>query len=208
MTIAIVDYGVGNLGSIVSMHRRLGIAAERVSDRERLADHEGFILPGVGAFDNAMDRLNASGMRDELERLVVDVGRPLLGICLGMQLLAESSEEGIRPGLGWIPGDVTALRGRVPEGVRLPFMGWGYVTPTQPHALLDVGEEVSRFYFAHSFAFEAADEWVLGTVDYGVGIPAVVGRGNILGTQFHPEKSHRFGMQLLQAFHRITDVTE
>lgn len=208
MTIAIVDYGVGNLGSIVSMHRRLGIAAERVSDRGRLADYTGFVLPGVGAFDNAIDRLNSSGMRDELERLVVDVGRPFLGICLGMQLLAGSSDEGIRPGLGWIPGRVTALRGRVPADIRLPFMGWGYVTPTQPHALLNVAEHPSRFYFAHSFAFETADECVLGTVDYGVEIPAVVGRGNILGTQFHPEKSHRFGMELLQAFHRITEVTE
>ena len=155
-----------------------------------------------------MDRLNASGMRDELERLVVDVGRPILGICLGMQLLAESSEEGVGKGLGWIPGQVTALRGRVSSSVRLPFMGWGYVTPTQPHELLDFGEDTSRFYFAHSFAFETADDWVLGTVDYGAEVTAVVGRGNILGTQFHPEKSHRFGMQLLQAFHRITEESE
>ncbi|NND73428.1 MAG: imidazole glycerol phosphate synthase subunit HisH [Ilumatobacter sp.] len=200
MSTAIVDYGVGNLGSIVSMHRRLGIDAELVSDPDELARHARFILPGVGAFDDAVDRLDASGMRPALEELVIQERRPLLGICLGMELLADSSEEGERRGLGWVPGRVRSMRGSLPAQFRLPFMGWGFVTPTQEHPLLPPTDEPQRFYFAHSYAFETTADFLLGTVDYGIEIAAVVGHHNVLGTQFHPEKSHRFGMALLRSF--------
>jgi imidazole glycerol-phosphate synthase subunit HisH len=203
MTTAIVDYGVGNLGSIVSMHRKLAIDAERVTDPGRLGDFDRYILPGVGAFDNAMERLDASGLRPALSELVLEERRPVLGVCLGMQLLAESSEEGRRAGLGWIPGIVRSLTPQVPAGFRLPFMGWGYVSPTRPHPLLVDHNEPQRFYFAHGYAFSTDDEHVLGTVDYGFPVAAVVGRDNVLGTQFHPEKSHRFGMNLLRDFNQL-----
>ncbi len=203
MTTGILNYGVGNLGSIVSMYGRLGIAAELVSDPAALERYSRFILPGVGAFDDAVERFAASGLQPALEELVLEDRRPLLGICLGMELLAESSEEGTRPGLGWVPGRVVSMRTMLPATFRLPYMGWGYVTPTQHQQLLPAADELPRFYFAHSYAFVTSDDYLLGTVDYGTEIAAIVGRDNVFGTQFHPEKSHRFGMELLRSFENL-----
>ena len=206
MSVGVLDFGVGNVGSILSMHRKLAIPASRVMTGHDLGAHERFILPGVGAFDRAMHRLGESGMTERLAELVLGEGRPLLGICLGMQMLADRSEEGEAgaPGLGWIPGVIRSMRTMLPSGTSLPFMGWAYIDELRPSTLFADASEAQRFYFVHSFAFVPdEDESVVATADLGAPITAVVNRANIWGTQFHPEKSHRFGMSLLQNFSRI-----
>lgn len=206
MSVGVLDYGVGNTGSILSMFRKLAIPAAAVSDPSELARHERFVLPGVGAFDTGMRRLREGGFVEPLEQLVLAEQRPILGICLGMQMLADRSEEGDgeEPGLGWIHGEVRRMRPFLPADQRLPFMGWAYVEPTRDSPLFPPTDEPQRFYFVHSLSFHAADEGdVLAVVDHGAPVCAAVGRGNVVGTQFHPEKSHRFGMELLRSFAAI-----
>lgn len=203
MSVGVLDFGIGNVGSILSMHRRLMIPAERVVEPAQLAEHERFILPGVGAFDRGMRRLRESGLDAPLRELVIDDGRPLLGICLGMQMLAEGSEEGERSetGLGWVPGVVRSMRPVLGPTARLPFMGWAYVDPVGDPPLFASDAERERFYFVHSYAFVPTEPTdVIATVDHGVAVCAAVRRANVFGTQFHPEKSHRFGMALLRSF--------
>jgi imidazole glycerol-phosphate synthase subunit HisH len=163
------------------------------------------ILPGVGHFDHAMQRLNDSGMRDQLDDLVLAKRVPVLGICVGMQMLAESSDEGELPGLGWIKGQVRALA-KHPEAGRLnlPHMGWNDVRPTTPSALFTQLESDAKFYFLHSFYLECdRAEDVAATSDYGLAFSCAVRAGNIHGVQFHPEKSHQFGTRLLKNFAEI-----
>ena len=158
------------------------------------------MLPGVGAFDDVVTRFRASGLLDPLRERVIEDGVPLLGICVGMQMLTEASEEGVEPGLGWVPGRVTALASRVDPALRLPAMGWFYVDQLRG-GVLPAMDERQRYYFVHSYAVECddpADE--VATVDYGSPVTAALRRGTIRGTQFHPEKSHRFGVALLSAF--------
>lgn len=203
MSVGVLDFGVGNVGSILSMYRKLGVSASRVSEPVRLGEFERYVLPGVGAFDTAMARLRSKGFVGPLEELVIGEGRPVLGICLGMQMLADRSEEGAgsEPGLGWIPGTVRHMRGLLPPDQRLPFMGWAYVTPTRATALMPPTDEPQRYYFVHSLSFHVEDPGhQLATVDLGAPVCAAVGRDNIAGVQFHPEKSHRFGMELLRNF--------
>lgn len=205
-SVGVLDYGIGNVGSVLSMHRRLSISAGRVTTPEDFAAHDRFLLPGVGAFDRAIRQLRESGLDEPLREHVVVGGRPLLGICLGMQMLADRSEEGDgeAEGLGWIPGVVRAMRPMLPPERRLPFMGWAYLEPQRESALFDATADPQRFYLVHSYAFvpeRPAD--VVATVDYGAPVTAVVNRDNVWGTQFHPEKSHRFGMALLERFAAI-----
>ncbi len=201
--ITIVDYGMGNLGSISNMLKKIGAASQVSSDAAAIAAAGKLILPGVGAFDAAMQRIDASGLRPTLERRVLEDKVPVLGICLGMQLLAESSEEGSHPGLGWIRAEVLDFRGRVPPDLKVPHMGWNVVVPTRPCALTQgLAEMVDpRFYFVHSYFMRCRDpgDGILRT-NYGVDFDSAVHRGNIYGVQFHPEKSHRFGMTLLHSF--------
>jgi glutamine amidotransferase len=201
--ITIVDYGMGNLGSISNMLKKIGAASQVSSDAAAIGSAEKLILPGVGAFDAAMQRIDASGLRPTLERRVLEDKVPVLGICLGMQLLAESSEEGTRPGLGWIRAEVLDFRGRVPPALKVPHMGWNVVVPTRPCALTQgLAEMVEpRFYFVHSYFMRCRDpgDGILRT-HYGLDFDSAVHRGNIYGVQFHPEKSHRFGMTLLHSF--------
>ncbi|HBC07621.1 MAG TPA: imidazole glycerol phosphate synthase subunit HisH [Rhodospirillaceae bacterium] len=201
--IAIVDIGIGNLGAIKNMLRKVGAQAEITDSAEAIKAADKIVLPGVGAFDHGMGALAASGLMDTLNEQVLNAGKPILGICLGAQMLGRRSEEGSLPGLGWIDMDVV----RFPRdaGIKIPHMGWNTVAPTMPggriHPLFAGGEDTPRFYFVHSFHFECdRPEDVTATCVYGKSFAAAVARGNIWGVQFHPEKSHRFGAALLRSF--------
>ncbi|KQY84848.1 imidazole glycerol phosphate synthase subunit HisH [Brevundimonas sp. Root1423] len=199
--ITILDYGLGNVRAFLNVYKRLDIEARAVSDPAQLRAGERLILPGVGAFDHAMDLLDASGMRDRVEQLVHEEGCPVLGVCVGMQMLADGSDEGRRAGLGWVPGRVRSLGGRNHSApMPLPHMGWNDVTPVPGVGLFD-GMDDLRFYFLHSFYYEPAQaEHVLGTVEYGGDFACAVGNGLVFGVQFHPEKSHHWGSRMLQNF--------
>jgi glutamine amidotransferase len=201
--ITIVDYGMGNLGAVLNMFKRVGAKAEITSDLERIARSGKLLLPGVGAFDNAMRRINEGGaLREVLDRKARIERVPILGICLGMQLLTHGSEEGQLPGLGWI--DARTTRFPADMGLKVPHMGWNVATPARTHPLLEGLPEESRFYFVHSYFVRVADPGDrLLTARYGVDFDAALCRDNIMGAQFHPEKSHRFGMKLLENFSRI-----
>lgn len=197
--IGIVDYGMGNLGSIENMFKRIGAAAVVTGDATLLARASKILLPGVGAFDSAMQRIANSGLRDVLEHKALHERVPTLGICLGMQLLTRRSDEGELPGLGWIDADTRRFPTIV--GLKVPHMGWNLVTPSRSSALTAGLPAESRFYFVHSYYVQVDDERdsVL-KADYGVSFDAALAHGNIYGAQFHPEKSHKFGMRLLANF--------
>jgi glutamine amidotransferase len=200
--IRIVDYGLGNIQAFLNMFKRLGIAAERARTVAELADARHLILPGVGAFDHAMQLLNDSGLRPSLEAMVREHGVPVLGVCVGMQLLAGGSDEGSLPGLGWIPGHVRALTS--PAGASplpMPHMGWNDVVVRDDHPLFAGFEPEPRFYFLHSYYFDCKQpEHSVARARYGRDFDCVVSNGHIHGVQCHPEKSHHFGAQLLKNF--------
>ncbi|WIW95948.1 imidazole glycerol phosphate synthase subunit HisH [Altererythrobacter rubellus] len=200
--IHVVDYGLGNVGAFLTLYKRLEIPAIAATTSTELVGADHILLPGVGSFDHAMRSLNASGMRETLDRLVVEQKVPVLGVCVGMQILGDSSDEGRDAGLGWISGSIRDLAGRgaAHNGLPLPHMGWNDVQP-QGNVPLLAGIPDPRFYFLHSFYFEnrdAAD--ATATVEYGAQFTCMVNRGNVWGVQFHPEKSHRYGMALLKNF--------
>jgi glutamine amidotransferase len=200
--ISIVDYGLGNILAFANVYKRLNIevSVARTADELRSADK--VILPGVGAFDHAMQLLDESGMRATLDELVLEKKVPVIGICVGMQILARGSEEGTRPGLGWIDGQVRSLRALQPdEPLRMPHMGWNDVAPVKAHPLFRALESDARFYFLHSFYFDCARAQDIAAIShYGADFGSAVAAGNIMGVQFHPEKSHHFGTQLLKNF--------
>lgn len=201
--LTIIDYRLGNLGSIENMLRKLGHAAAVSSQPEDLRSADGLILPGVGAFDQGMRNLHDLGLVPVLQELVHERGVPVLGICLGAQLMTERSEEGVEPGLGWIPATTVRFdQARIP-GLRVPSMGWSDVVATQDHWLLSGLPAEPRFYFVHSYHFEVRDpSQVLLHATYGYRFAAAFAARNIMGVQFHPEKSHRYGMALLDSFAR------
>lgn len=172
------------------------------SSADELRHADKIILPGVGAFDRAMQLLNDSGLRDTLDEMVVEDKVPVLGICVGMQLLAASSEEGTLPGLGWIDGSVRKFPAETPHGPRhLPHMGWNDVQPVSAQNLFAGDRREWQFYFLHSYYFDCADATnVLATTDYQMQFTSAVNSENIFGVQFHPEKSHGSGIQLLSNF--------
>lgn len=200
--IAIVDYGTGNVGSLGNMLHKIGQTATLASTPEVLERADAILLPGVGAFDRGMGNLQASGLLETLTRRVQGDGVPVLGICLGMQLLARSSEEGTLPGLGWI--DAVCQKFTFPPEDRqhkVPHMGWNAVQPRSGENLFSDMEPGALFYFVHSYHVVCADsDDVLGVSEYGGAFTSAVRRGNIFGVQFHPEKSLRFGMRLLRNF--------
>ncbi|VVD82825.1 imidazole glycerol phosphate synthase, glutamine amidotransferase subunit [Pandoraea communis] len=201
--IRIVDYGVGNIQAFMNMFRRLDIPAERAKSAGELSDATHLILPGVGAFDHAMQLLNASGMRPTLEQLVLEKQMPVLGVCVGMQMLATGSDEGELPGLNWIPGRVRSFA-NTPESAKMPMphMGWNDLAVRDGAALFQRGFDARPlFYFLHSYYFDASDKaHVAVTANYGFDFDAVVSRDHIHGVQCHPEKSHHWGGQLLKNF--------
>ncbi|HEU4551124.1 MAG TPA: imidazole glycerol phosphate synthase subunit HisH [Rhizomicrobium sp.] len=200
--IAIIDYGMGNSGSIKNMLRRLGVASHITSDHQAICEADKLILPGVGAFDAGMKNLHDRGLAPLLDRRVREERVPVLGICLGMQLMTRGSDEGKRPGLGWI--DAEARRFSVPPGSRLkvPHMGWAPVVSRKSSALVaPSNQDELRFYFVHSYYIDCHDGAdVLLQASHGNSFVAGFERDNILGVQFHPEKSHKFGLKLLENF--------
>ncbi len=201
--ICVVDYGVGNIQAFLNLFKRLGVEARRADKAEALSDAERLVLPGVGHFDYAMQRLNESGMRPKLEELVLGIKVPILGVCVGMQILAQGSDEGDLPGLNWVPGRVRAFSTQ-PKSTDLPMphMGWNELQPRAQSKLFSRGfVEAPQFYFLHSYFFDAEDKQdVAATANYGLDFDAVVSRGHIHGVQCHPEKSHHWGEQLLKNF--------
>jgi imidazole glycerol-phosphate synthase subunit HisH len=194
--IAIVDYGLGNVRAIHNIYYRANVASEVVSDPERLAAADRLVLPGVGAFDWAMGRLNDSGLRQPLDELVLGKGVPVLGICVGMQMMAQDSEEGALPGLGWIDAHVLKFR-----DVARPHMGWNSVDCTPNHPMMHGVDESRGFYFLHSYHVACTDGGVeLASCDHGGRFTAAFCQNNVIGVQFHPEKSHQNGTMVFLNF--------
>jgi len=199
--ITVVDYGVGNIGAILNMLDYLGIDAQASSDPDVLARADQLILPGVGAFDKAMSTLRSRHLIEPLSCAVLQRKVPVMGVCLGMQLLARRSEEGNEVGLGWIDADVHRITLPVGSPLKVPHIGWMEVLPTRPSALFNPDVAAERFYFDHSYHVTCdRQEDVSAVIDYGMPLCCAVHVGNVSGVQFHPEKSHRFGMRLLREF--------
>lgn len=202
--IVIVDYGMGNLGSIHNMFHRLGLDSTVTGDPAGIARADKLILPGVGAFDVGMRNLRERGLIPLLETKVRRDRTPVLGICLGMQLLSLRSEEGQLPGLGWIEAETVRFRFENQVApLKVPHMGWNHVRPRKDLPLFDRMYEQPRFYFVHSYHVHCRnpeDVWL--SSQYGFEFTAAVQRDNVVGVQFHPEKSHKFGMRLLENFAR------
>ncbi len=200
--ITIINYGLGNVQAFANLYKRMNIPARiaiRASDLEGATK---LILPGVGAFDHAIELFDGSGMRETVDDLVLRRGVPVLGVCVGMQILAGSSDEGKHAGLGWIEGRVRRFdEGQLPQPARLPHMGWNDVAPKPGTRLFSGLEQDARFYFLHSYYFDcASNDSVLATCEYGPAFSCAVGSNRIFGVQFHPEKSHGYGSRLLKNF--------
>lgn len=197
----IVDYGLGNIGSIQNMIKKVGYDSKVSSNPSEILDASKIILPGVGAFDTGMSNLNSSGLTGVIKQKA-ESGAVILGICLGMQLLADSSEEGCLPGLGLIKGHVKKFHfGDNANKLKIPHMGWNIVNPKKNIPLFADMPEEMRFYFVHSYHYVCdKDENVAGATMYGYEFASAISSKNIYGMQFHPEKSHKFGMQLFRNF--------
>jgi imidazole glycerol-phosphate synthase subunit HisH len=202
--ITVIDYGMGNLGSVANMFKRVGAACEITGDPEKISKAKKILLPGVGAFDSAMERINNSGLLPILNDKALKEKIPVLGICLGMQLLTKGSEEGKLPGLGWIDAETMAFKRRTPPELKVPHMGWNIAQITEPCSLTADFEGEIKFYFVHSYYVKAVNprHAMMKTV-YGVEFDSALHHDNIFGAQFHPEKSHKFGMQLFKNFSRM-----
>lgn len=201
--IAVVDYGVGNLFSLVSSLRFIGVRAEVTADERVLRKADGIILPGVGAFADAREKLRTSGLEPVVREEVAN-GKPFLGICLGMQMLFERScEYGVHEGLGFIPGEVVPLR--LPEGMKVPHMGWNSLQILRECPLLAHVDNGEYVYYVHSYYATGCGAYTAAVSEYGVPVTGVVARGNVYGTQFHPEKSGDTGLMILRAFKEISE---
>ena len=199
--VLIPDLGIGNLPSIIRMAERVGASCSVTRDPGELAGADKIIFAGVGAFDHGMTALNDGGWREALETAAIERKVPLIGICLGMQILCKTSEEGKLPGLGWIDADVLRFRQDPAGSLRIPHMGWNTLRICRENPLISPTEEEQRFYFVHSYRVVCRQrEDVIAVADYGGEFVAAFQKGNIFGVQFHPEKSHRFGMALLKRF--------
>jgi len=199
VTICVINYGMGNIASVVNALEKLG-AAVFVSDQaSELGKADGLILPGVGAFPAAMRNLTDLNLCNSLTDLVFEKQKPLLGICLGMQLMAEESEElGSTRGLGWIPGRVRLLNPG--QGLRVPHVGWNEIRVVKPCPMFERMGSQADVYFDHAYQLECPDGWVTATCDYGDDVVAAIGSGNLQAVQFHPEKSQRAGLKILRGF--------
>jgi len=202
--IALVNYGLGNIQAFHHIYKRLNLQVVIASAPDDFRGAEKIILPGVGAFDWAIKKLNDSGLRTVLDELVLETRVPVLGICVGMQMMAKSSDEGALPGLGWLDAEVKRFdTTHLPQKTHLPHMGWNDVAPAVESPLF-AGLNTSRFYFLHSYYFEPGQHsQTLATTHYGINFTSAAGDRHIFGVQFHPEKSHGWGIQLLNNFARL-----
>ena len=199
--IGIIDYGVGNIKAFANIYKNLNIPFKIVKDISGFENITKLILPGVGSFDHAMTSLQNSGMREKLDELVLEKKIPVIGICVGMQMLAKSSEEGTLNGLGWIDGIVKKFDKSKIKNAPLPHMGWNNLKIEKKNKIFDNLEENPRYYFLHSYYFECENkEDVIATATYGEKFDCMINHKNIYGIQCHPEKSHHNGMQLLKNF--------
>jgi len=204
--IGIIDYNVGNVKSISNMLHRIGVDSVITSKAEDIGKCDKIIIPGVGAFDYGMRSFNDLGLKAILTEQVVSKGKPVLGICLGAQLLCNGSEEGSIPGLGWIDANVKRFE-NLPNNLKVPHMGWRDITIEQEHVLTNGLSHDSRYYFVHSYYIQCKDPSnVLITAEHGHVFDAGICKNKIYGVQFHPEKSHKFGLALLKNFVDIGDA--
>ncbi len=200
--ITIIDYGMGNLGSIKNMLKKIGIESLITNDINKIDIAEKIILPGVGAFDRAMDNLKSLNLIKVLNKKAFADKVPVLGICLGMQLMANSSEEGKLKGLGWLNANV--LKFNIAKTLKIPHMGWNLAKQQKEHDIFVDMYSEARFYFVHSYHFQCNDKNdILASTLYGEDFTSAVCKDNIIGVQFHPEKSHKFGIKLLKNFTEI-----
>jgi len=202
--IAIINYGLGNLTSIQNMCKRVGVKAVITENKDEIINASKLILPGVGHFKRGMENLNSSGLRPLIDDLVLNKQKPILGICLGAQLMTRESEEGDVKGLGWVDAVTVRFRPQEGNGIKIPHMGWTNIKTINDNPLWQNLPEHPRFYFVHSyhFQFEESAE-ISATSLYGYEFVCAFQKGNIFGTQFHPEKSHKFGMRVIENFNKL-----
>jgi len=200
--ITLIDYGVGNIFAFQNVYKRLDIPTKIAKTHEDLSDAKKLILPGVGSFDYAMGQLNASGMREKLDELVLEKKVPVIGICVGMQMMGNRSDEGKLEGLKWIDSEILKFdESLIQQRTKLPHMGWNDVAPVNNHPLFIGLEKEAIFYFLHSYYFRCKNETEsIAVSNYGISFSSAVHRENIYGIQFHPEKSHQYGEKLLHNF--------
>ena len=203
--ITIIDYGVGNIFAFQNVYKRLNIPTKIAKASKDLFDAEKLILPGVGSFDYAMKQLNNSGMRAKLDELIIEEKVPIIGICVGMQMMGNRSDEGKLEGLKWIDSEILKFdENLIEQRTKLPHMGWNDVTPINDHPLFRGLEKEAIFYFLHSFYFKCNNPTEsIAISDYGISFTSAVNRDNIFGIQFHPEKSHQYGEKLLYNFAKL-----
>lgn len=203
--ITIIDYGVGNIFAFQNVYKRLNIPTRIAKSVEDLKEVDKLILPGVGAFDYAMSQLNNSGMRERLDELVLNQKIPVIGICVGMQMMGNKSDEGNLEGLNWIDANIRKFdEDTIQQRTKLPHMGWNDVMPTSNHPLFQGLEQDAIFYFLHSFYFECNNvDDSIATSNYGMNFTSAANHDNVYGIQFHPEKSHNYGEQLLHNFAKL-----
>lgn len=202
--IIIVDYGMGNLGSVFNMFKKVGAQSKISGDLEEISRAEKLLLPGVGAFDAAMSKINEKGLLPILNQKALTEKIPVLGICLGMQLLTNSSEEGNLKGLGWIKASAKKIQSPANEKIRVPHMGWNVATVSNPSPITKDLPAPSKFYFVHSFSVHVENQSnsMLKT-NYGGEFDSGIQNDNIFGVQFHPEKSHKYGMKIFENFWKL-----
>jgi glutamine amidotransferase len=202
--IAIIDYGLGNLSSVLNMHKRLGIEAIVTSNQNEIKAASKLILPGVGHFKKGMDNLHQSGLKPLLDELVLQKKKPLLGICLGAQLLTRYSEEGNVDGLGWVDADTVKFKQDGLNGLKIPHMGWSDIVVKRDSQILSNLPAEPRFYHVHSYHFLFTEpSEIIATATYGYEFACAFQKDNIYGVQFHPEKSHKYGMKLIENFSKL-----
>lgn len=200
--IGILDYGLGNINSFTNIIRNLNIESKLVSDLSDFDDCSHLILPGVGAFDNAMQKIRGKNFEESIKFQVLEKQKPLLGICVGMQILGSSSAEGVEKGLNLIDGEIKKIQ--ISNDHKLPHMGWNKIKEIKENKILNEIPEINEFYFLHSYYFEPSNEEdVVATTFYSSNFPAIVNRGKIYGIQFHPEKSHELGRKIIENFLKI-----
>jgi imidazole glycerol-phosphate synthase subunit HisH len=201
MIIGVLDYGLGNFSSIIRMIEKAGGSAKRISTPKEILKAEKIILPGVGHFDRGMSQIVEGGLLEPLKERVIKQRIPLMGICLGMQLLCNHSDEGVLPGLRFVDANVRKFQALPGQNLKIPHMGWNSIQMTRSNPLIEATSDEQRFYFVHSYyVVPNAPDMVIATATHGVAFCAAFQSNNIFGVQFHPEKSHRFGMVLLKNF--------